>query len=119
MEFEKLARDEALDPNQARSGGRMKPFLKIELLDIWRAIDEQKLKPGTYTKTPSLLTDNSFAVIKLEGVLAASTLPPADREKMERQITRYRVDQWLGQARQRAKIDYPTTISVAVKNYGA
>ena len=62
-----------------------------------------------------MLTDNSWVLIKLEGVLAANTLMKEEREKLVRHITRYRVDQWLTQAKQRAKVTYPTQLELVIK----
>ncbi len=50
------------------SAGRFRPFLKVEFLDLWRLIDEHKLKPGMYTREPVLLTDRNWAILKLENL---------------------------------------------------
>jgi hypothetical protein len=110
-DFGKMASFRSQDPESRIVGGRLKPFLKIDLLDVWRAISEQKLKAGEYTRTPVLLTDNRWALIKLEGTFAPSLFTPREREQALGQVTKYRVTQWLGQARQRAKIAYPVPLA--------
>lgn len=114
-DFGKMVTERSLNPDSRPSGGRTRPFLKVDMLDVWRAIDSQKLKPGSYTKIPVLLTDNSWVLIKLEGLLPANTLKKEEREALVRQITRYRVDQWLTQAKQRAKITFPTPLALVIK----
>jgi len=110
-DFGKMASFRSLDQESRVVGGRLKPFLRIELLDVWRAISEQKLKAGEFTRTPVLLTDNRWALIKLEGTFAASLLTPRDRERYLGMVTRYRVSQWLGQARSRAQITFPVPLA--------
>ncbi|MCC2667925.1 MAG: foldase [Armatimonadetes bacterium] len=114
-DFGKLASIHSLDPNDRVAGGLKRPFLKIDLLDIWRAIDQQKLKPGTYTKTAVLLTDNSYNLIKLENVKPVAQVTPGEREKLRKRVVEYRVGQWLDQARARTKIAYPVPLAVALK----
>lgn len=114
-DFGKMVTERSLNPESRPSGGRMKPFMKVEMLDVWRAVDSQKLKPGAYTKIPVLLTDNSWVLIKLEGVLTPSSLKKEEREQLTREITRYRVNQWLTQAKQRARIAYPTALNAVIK----
>ena len=53
-----MASERSTDPAGKMAGGKMQPFLKVEMLDVWRAINEQGLKPAQFTKTPVLLTDN-------------------------------------------------------------
>jgi parvulin-like peptidyl-prolyl isomerase len=117
-DFGRLAEERSLDEQGRISGGRMRPFLKTEMLDVWRALDEQKVKPGTYTKTPVLLTDANWGIIKLEGVLPASELKPEERKRLTAQITDYRVTQWLAQtlstAKSGGKISRPVPLSAAV-----
>jgi foldase protein PrsA len=117
-DFVELAQDRATVPEQRQSGGRLRPFVKVEMLDLWRAIVDQKLKPGQYTKMPVLLTDNTWALIKLENILPASSASKEERERLRGIVTNYRVSQWLVQARAKAKFAYPTTISQVVKAPG-
>lgn len=117
-DFIKLVVERSVDAGGRQSGGRMRPFVKVELLDIWRAIDEQKLKPGGYTKKPVLLTDGSWVLIKLENILPVSKATPAARERMTTTITNYRIGQWLNQtlaaARSAGKIARPVPLTSAV-----
>jgi parvulin-like peptidyl-prolyl isomerase len=115
-DFVKLAKERSTDPDGQEAGGLMRPFVKVELLDVWRIIDKQKLRKGEYTKTPELLTDNSWAIIKLEDVIPASTQPATQKERLKTLVTRYRMDQWLSQARARAKISFPVTIASVVRD---
>lgn len=114
-DFAKMVTERSLDPDSRKSGGRTRPFLKIEMLDVWRAVDSQKVKPGGFTHMPVLLTDSSWVVLKLEGVIPPTGIPKEERENLVRQVTRYRVDQWLSQARSRAKIAYPVELNLVVK----
>jgi len=114
-DFGRMASFFSADSAGRTSGGRMKPFLKIDMLDVWRAIDSHKLKPGAYTKKPVLLTDNTYVLIKLENLIPASQSAPADRERLRQRVVAYRVAQWLEQARIRSKITYPTALSAVIK----
>lgn len=114
-DFAKMVMERSVDPESRSSGGRTRPFLKIEMLDVWRAIDNQKVTPGNFTRIPVLLTDSSWVILKLEGTIPAKGLPAEEREKLVKQVTRYRVGQWLSQARSRSKIAYPTDINLVVK----
>jgi SurA-like protein len=115
-DFGKMAAERTADPTGRESAGRMKPFLKVELLEIWRAVVDQKLKPGGYTKTPILLTDNSWALVKLEGVLPVSAASKTERERLTQIVTRYRMDQWLTQSRARAKIAHPVPLATVIRD---
>ncbi len=112
--FEKLAQQRTKNPQGRISGGRLKPFIRTEFLDIWRAMDEQKLQKGEHTKRPVLLTDNSFAVIKLEDVLPIAVATKEERERLTTMLTRYRIDQWLDAQRSAARITFPTDITTAI-----
>jgi foldase protein PrsA len=114
-DFAKLAAERNSDPNLRQAGGRMQPFLKIALLDVWRAVDEQKLKPGTYTKTPTLLNEGTWAIIKLENVVPVAAVSASEKERFVQLITRYRMDQWLQQARQTAKVAYPVPLATVIE----
>jgi len=113
-DFEQLAKENLDDPKARESGGRLKPFMRTEILDVWRVIDEQKLKPGAYTKVPTTLTDNSWVVIKLERVLPVSEVTPLERTLMEKLILRYRTNIWPDQARGHAKIAYPVPLAAVI-----
>ena len=113
-DFAAMAAARSLDPDGRNVGGKMRPFLKVEMLDVWRAVNEAKLKPGDYTKSPVLLTDNSWILVKLERTIPVSGLDKADRDRLAATVTRYRVEQWLAQARQRAKIAFPTAIAATL-----
>jgi foldase protein PrsA len=113
-DFGQMATNRTEDPSGRKAGGRMRPFTKIELLDVWRAIDEQKLKPGGFTKKPVLLTDSSWALIKLENIVPKSKASAAELDRLTALITRYRMDQWLNQTRTKAKIGYPVPISAVL-----
>lgn len=114
-DFGKMASFFSTDSVGRTSGGRMKPFLKIDMLDVWRTIDSHKLKPGGYTKKPVLLTDNSYVLVKLENVIPASQVLPEERERLRKRVVEYRVGQWLEQARIRSKITYPTALSTVIR----
>lgn len=114
-DFGRLASFFSVDPEGRLAGGRMRPFLKIDMLDIWRAIDSQKLKPGGYTKKPVLLTDNSYVLIKLENIIPVTQVSASERERLRKRVVEYRVAQWLTQARARAKIAYPTALAAVIK----
>jgi foldase protein PrsA len=113
-DFAQMASQRSLDPAGRESGGRMKPFLRVELLDVWRAINEQKIGKGAYTKAPVLLTDASWAIIKLENVIPASSASTVEKERMDTLVRRYRMDRWLNQAREQAKIAFPSTLQAAL-----
>jgi foldase protein PrsA len=115
-DFARMAAERSQDPTGKAAAGRMKPFLKIEMLDVWRAIQDQKLKAGSYTKTPVLLTDNTHALIKLESVIPISAATPEERARLTQVITQYRVDQWLNQARQRAKFGFPVPLAQVIND---
>jgi hypothetical protein len=114
-DFAKMVTQRSLNEESRPSGGRMKPFLKVEMLDVWRAIDSQKVKPGAFTRVPVLLTDNSWVLIKVENVIPVTGATKEEREALVRQVTHYRVEQWLSQARQRAKITYPVALDAVIK----
>ncbi|MGV3719853.1 MAG: SurA N-terminal domain-containing protein [Actinomycetota bacterium] len=114
-DFGRMASFFSTDPAGRTSGGRMKPFLKIDMLDVWRVIDAQKLKPGGYTKKPALLTDNSYVLVKLENVITPSQVTPEAKERLRKRVVEYRVAQWLEQARTRSKITYPTALSTVIR----
>jgi hypothetical protein len=118
-DFLLMVLERSADEEGRQSGGQVKPFMRVELLDVWRAIDEQKLKPGGYTKTPVLLTDNSWAIIKLENKLAPPAEKDPERERLRGIVTNYRVGQWLSQTRAAAQIAYPVPLSGAVIRAGA
>ncbi len=110
-DFAAMAATRSLDPDGRNTGGKMKPFIRVEMLDIWRVVNDAKLKPGAYTKTPVLLTDNSWVLVKLERTIPVSTVTTAEHDRLAAIVTRYRVEQWLVQARQKAKIAFPTAIA--------
>jgi len=114
-DFGKLASFHSLNPDGRVAGGRMRPFLKIDMLDVCRAMDEQGLKPGGYTKKTVLLTDNTYVLIKLENIIPASQLAPSEKEKLRKRIVDYRIGQWLNQARSRTKVDYPVPLEAVLK----
>jgi len=118
-DFAKMAEQRSADEPGRTSGGRMRPFLKVEFLDVWRALEEQKVKPGGHTKKPVLLTDSSWALLKLENRVAPTALKPEERERRVNLVTNYRVGQWLAQSRATAKISYPVPLSPAVIQGGA
>ena len=68
-----------------------------------------------FTRIPVLLTDNSWVLIKVENVIPVSGATKEEREALVHQVTHYRVEQWLSQARQRAKITYPTELTNVIK----
>lgn len=114
-DFGRLASFFSLNPDGRVAGGRMRPFLKIDMLDVWRAMDDQKLKPGGYTKKAVLLTDNSYALIKLENIIPVSQVAPSKKEELRKRVVDYRVAQWLNQARSRTKVDYPVPLDTVLK----
>jgi foldase protein PrsA len=122
-DFVKMVTERSEDPDGRQSGGRVRPFLKIELLDVWRVIQEQSLRPGGYSRKPALLTDNSWVILKLENLLPAAQAPPQVKERLRASVTAYRVNQWLGQtvnaAKQGGQISRPTAIGPAVIAAGA
>lgn len=113
-DFARMATERSNDEAGRATGGRMKPFLKIELLDVWRALNEQKIGKGAYTKTPVLLTDASWAIIKLENVIPASSASTVEKDRLDALVRRYRMDRWLSQAREQAKIAFPSTLQAAL-----
>jgi parvulin-like peptidyl-prolyl isomerase len=117
-DFAKMAAERTDDPDGRKTGGKLRPFLKIELLDVWRAMDEQKLKPGSYTKKPVFLTDNTWVIIKLENRIAASTLTDEEKARLTAGIKQYRVSQWLNQtlasAKAAGKISRPVPLTPQV-----
>ena len=113
-DFTRMAGERSQDPQGRRVGGKMKPFLKIEMLDVWRPLQEQALKPGAYTKKPVLLTDGSHVIIKLEGLIPGSSATPEEKARLKSAITRYRVNQWLDQSRARAVVSKPVPLTPAV-----
>jgi parvulin-like peptidyl-prolyl isomerase len=110
-DFGQMASQRSLDPAGKMAQGKMRPFLKVEMLDIWRAISEQGLKAGQFTKTPVLLTDNNWAIIKLEEITPSAKQSGVERERATTLITRYRMDIWLTQARNLAKITKPVPLA--------
>ena len=118
-DFGKLASFSSLDPAGRAAGGRMEPFLRGDMLDVVRAIDEQKLKPGGYTKTTVLKTNNAYVLIKLEKVIPVSQTSPEVRERLRNRVVSYRLGQWLNQARARAKVAYPVPLAIALKRAGS
>jgi hypothetical protein len=117
-DFAAMALERSADPAGRQSAGSIRPFLKIEMLDLWRAIDSQKLKPGTYTKQPVLLTDNSWILLKLENILPVGNASEAEKQRLRDTVARYRVEQWLSQARANAKFGYPTAVSAVIQERG-
>jgi hypothetical protein len=113
-DFARMATERSADDAGRATGGRMKPFLRIELLDVWRAINEQKIGKGAYTKTPVLLTDATWAIIKLENVIPASSASSVEKERLDALVRRYRMDRWLSQARDSAKVAFPSTLQAAL-----
>jgi foldase protein PrsA len=101
------------DEEAKASGGLMAPFVKVDMLDVWRVIEAQKLKPGEYTKKPALMTNNHYIVVKLESITPSAEASPSLKKGLEARITGYRVEQWLSQARLRAKFEYPVPLSLA------
>jgi len=117
-DFVKTAEERSLDPDGRVAGGLVPPFLKIDLLDVWRAIEAQKLKRGDYTQVPVLLTDASWVIIKFEATLPPKELKPEERTALTEKVKSYRVGQWLAQtvtaARSGGKISRPVPLSAAV-----
>jgi foldase protein PrsA len=113
-DFAQMASQRSLDPSGRESGGRMKPFLRVELLDVWRALNDQKVGKGAYTKTPVLLTDATWAIIKLENIIPAASASSVEKERLDALVRRYRMDRWLTQAREQAKIAFPSTLQAAL-----
>jgi foldase protein PrsA len=114
-DFGRLASFYSLNPDGRVAGGRMRPFLKIDMLDVWRAMDDQGLKPGKYTKKAVLLTDNSYVLIKLENIILVGQVSPSEKEKLRKRVVDYRVAQWLNQARSRTKVAYPVPLETVLK----
>lgn len=115
MAFERMAAQRNLNPRLRASGGMLDRFIKIDLLDVWRAMDAEGLKPGNYLRKPVLLTNNAWTLIKLEKVVPINGLPAEDRAALTNKVTGYRVGQWLTQARDRAKFGYPVELNNVVK----
>lgn len=102
-DFGRMASERSVDPNGKLSAGRMKPFLRTEALELWRIIDSQKLQPGEFSKTPVLLSDGTWVLLKLENKLTADGLAPDERKKLTAAVADYRTGQWLRQTLQRAE----------------
>jgi hypothetical protein len=98
----------------------MAPFVKIQLLDVWRGLTEQKVTAGTYTKKPLLLTDNSWVIVKLERTIPAAETPAPQREQLRALITNYRVNMWLTQtlsaAQSGGKISRPVALATVIRS---
>lgn len=113
-DFKQIARTRSTDPQGRQSEGRFTPFLRVEMLDIWRALTAQALKPGMYTKEPVLLTDGTWALLKLEGLQLVATASKEEREKRTKVVRDYRVNQWLVQTRATGKVAYPVPLTAVV-----
>lgn len=113
-DFTRMALERTLDPQGRETAGRLRPFLKVELLDIWRLLQEHQLKPGGYTRTPALLTDGNWAILKLEGTMPPTNLTGEERDRLVAVVRDYRINQWLGQTRAAAKIAHPVPFGPAV-----
>jgi foldase protein PrsA len=113
-DFARMASQRSHDDSGRRAMGRMAPFCKIEMLDVWRIISEQDLKPGSFSKKPTLLADTTWVLIKLEAILAPSQVSGAERERLTTLIRRHRMDQWLIRARDAATIAFPVPIAAVV-----
>ncbi len=113
-DFKQIARTRSADPQGRQSEGRFNPFLRIEMLDIWRALNAQALKPGMYTKDPVLLTDGTWALLKLEGLQGVASASKEEREKRTKAVRDYRVNQWLVQTRSTAKVAYPVPLTAVI-----
>lgn len=114
-DFKKMARERTQDPEGRKSEGRFKPFLKLEMLDIWRLLQGQKLKPGMYTKEAVLLTDGNWAILKLENLLPVSSATAEEKEIRTKVVRDYRITQWLNQTRSAAAIAFPVPLSAVAR----
>lgn len=118
-DFAVMAAQRSKDPQGQAAGGRVRPFLRIQLLDVWRALDEQQVKPGGFTRKPVLLTDNSWAIIKLERIIPASEVTDREREALRSAVVNYRVNMWLTQAISAAqssgKITRPVALATVIR----
>ena len=52
---------------------------------------------------------------KVENVIPVTGATKEEREALVRQVTHYRVEQWLSQAHQKAKFAYPTELSTVIR----
>ncbi len=104
-DFTQMVKERSPDEQARATGGRLKPFLRIDLLDIWRAINAQNLKPGGYTRQAFLLTDDNWALLKLEAIIPITGETPAIRERLTNQLRTFRITQWLDQTRTAAEAD--------------
>jgi len=114
-DFRKLASERSPDPNLRAAAGRLRLFLKIEMLDVWRALNDQQVKPGGYTRMPVLLTTSNWAILKLENRVPVSAASAAERDRLQALVTRYRMDQWLLQARTAASVQYPVPLAAVIQ----
>jgi parvulin-like peptidyl-prolyl isomerase len=104
--FAQIASQRSEDAVLRRAGGRLKPFLRIEMADIWQALQDQKLRPGGYTKTPVRLGNGNWVIVKLENNLpVATTASATERDRLAALVTAYRIEQWLALARSKAKVE--------------
>jgi hypothetical protein len=113
-DFAQMAKERLADPQAREAGGRLKPFMKTDILDVWRIIDEQKLKPGMYSKIPTTLTDGSWVIIKLERVIPVADATQLERTLMEKLVLRYRMNIWPEQTRAHARIAYPVPLAAVI-----
>ena len=116
--FARMATERATDPSLKAAGGRVRPFLAIEMIDVYKALQDQKLKPGAYTKVPVELTTKNWAIIKYEALIPVSSASASERDRLEAAVISYRVDQWLTASRAAAQVEKKpiTEAVVAVVN---
>lgn len=119
-DFAQMAADRSQDESGKSSAGRLSPFLKIQQMDIWRALSEQKVTAGQYTKAPVLLANNSWVIVKLERLIPASESTAQLREQMRAAVTNFRVNSWLTQtlsaAQSGGKISRPVSLATVIQS---
>jgi len=101
-DFIQLARERSVDRQTGEQGGLLPPLSRIEFPDLWRAI--ANLKDGG-TSEPVKLADG-YAILKLEQRLPASQQDDKEKERNRARMLSARIEQWVDEARKRAKISY-------------
>jgi len=87
-------------------GGAMPEFTKADFPDLWKSLERVK---GGEVSPPVKLGAN-FAVVKVEARIPASTLTPAQRDRLRQRVLGFRMSAWLENLRKQAKAAYPVPV---------
>ncbi len=112
-DFATLAKTESADQRARLNEGLMPPFHRLQMPTMWQFAN--RLEPGEFTREPVPARDG-FVVLKLEARVPARTLKPQERQELTSMVKVRRMEQWLTDARKKAKITMPVPLKNLIQS---